>query len=151
MKTATRILVCLLVVLFLQLSLAYAAAPLAGKWVNIDANTNSITRLEVTKGADGWVIHAWGKCGPPDCDWGTTPLHMAVDSDGPDQPVDVQRLTHGVAYWDHKEKDAKADLPPLNVATFRERISGGGNQGRARDATRKEVHCGADHWEAPRG
>ncbi len=43
------------------------------------------------------------------------------------------------------------DLPPLNVATFRERISGGGNQGRARDATRKEVHCGADHWEAPRG
>jgi len=44
-----------------------------------------------------------------------------------------------------------SDLPPLNVATFRERISGGANQGRARDATRKEVHCGADHWEAPRG
>jgi hypothetical protein len=44
-----------------------------------------------------------------------------------------------------------ADLPPLNVATFRERISGGANQGRARDATRKEVHCGADHREAPRG
>ena len=43
------------------------------------------------------------------------------------------------------------DLPPLNVTTFRERISGGANQGRARDATRKEVHCGADHWEAPRG
>jgi hypothetical protein len=43
------------------------------------------------------------------------------------------------------------DLPPLNVATFRERISGGANQGRARDATREEVHCGADHREAPRG
>jgi hypothetical protein len=43
------------------------------------------------------------------------------------------------------------DLPPLNVATFRERISGGANQGRARDATRKEVYCGADHREAPRG
>jgi len=41
------------------------------------------------------------------------------------------------------------DLPPLNVATFRERISGGANQGRARDATRKEVYCGADHREAP--
>ena len=109
-KTATRILACLLVVLFLQLSLAYAAAPLAGKWVNIDANTNSITRLEVTEGADGWAIHAWGKCGPPDCDWGTAPLHMAVDSDGADQPVDVQRLTHGVAYWDHKEKSTKAAI-----------------------------------------
>jgi hypothetical protein len=43
------------------------------------------------------------------------------------------------------------DLPPLNVATFRERISGGANQGRARDATRKEVLSGADHREAPRG
>jgi hypothetical protein len=42
------------------------------------------------------------------------------------------------------------DLPPLNVTTFRERISGGANQGRARDATREEVHCGTDHWEAPR-
>ena len=44
-----------------------------------------------------------------------------------------------------------SDLPPLNVATFRKRIYGGANQGRARDATRKEAHSGADHWEAPRG
>ncbi len=43
------------------------------------------------------------------------------------------------------------DLPPLNVATFGERISGGVNQGRARNATREEVHGGADHREAPRG
>lgn len=34
----------------------------------------------------------------------------------------------------------RIDLPPLNVATFRERISGGANQGRARNATREEVH-----------
>ena len=32
---------------------------------------------------------------------------MAVDSDGPDKPVDVQRLTHGVAYWDHKKADIR--------------------------------------------
>jgi hypothetical protein len=55
------------------------------------------------------------------------------------------------AGWLLRRRDAAADLPPLNVATFREGISGGGNQGRARDATRKEVHRGADHWEAPRG
>ena len=48
-------------------------------------------------------------------------------------------------------EDARNDLPPLNVTTFRERISGGANQGRARDATREEVHGGADHREAPRG
>jgi hypothetical protein len=110
MKAATRIVLCSLVALLLQLSLAYAAPPLAGKWVNVDASTNSIARLEVTEKADGWFIHAWAKCGPPDCDWGTVPLHMAVDSDGPDQPIDAQRLTHGVAYWDHKENDAKADI-----------------------------------------
>jgi len=110
MKAATRIVVCSLVAHLLQLSLAYAAPPLAGKWVNVDANTNSIARLEVTEKADGWFIHAWAKCGPPDCDWGTAPLYMAVDSDGADPPVDAQRLTHGVAYWDHKEKSTKADI-----------------------------------------
>jgi hypothetical protein len=50
-------------------------------------------------------------------------------------------------YW--SEPRFGYDLPPLNVATFRERISAGANQGRARDATREEVHCGADHREAP--
>lgn len=115
MTTATQILMCSLVVLLLPVSQAYAAPPLAGKWVNIDENTNSITRLEVTEEADGWVIHAWGKCGPSDCDWGTVPLHMAVDSDGPDKPVDVQRLKHGVAYWEHKERNAKADIRTFMV------------------------------------
>jgi hypothetical protein len=107
MRNATCILTGSLVVLLLRVSQAYATPPLVGKWVNADGNTNSITRLEVTEEADGWVIRAWGKCGPPDCDWGTVPLHMAVDSDGPDKPVDVQRLTHGVAYWDHKKADIR--------------------------------------------
>ena len=57
---------------------------------------------------------------------------------------DETRVSQGInAYRD--------DLPSLNVATFGERISGGANQGRARDATREEVHGGADHREAPRG
>ncbi len=120
MKTGTRILICLLVVLLLHVSQAYAAPPLAGKWVNVDENTASITRLEVTEGADGWVIHAWGKCGPPDCDWGTAPLQMAADSDRPDKPVDVQALKHGVAYWDHKEKNAKVDIRTVMMLQVRD-------------------------------
>ena len=43
------------------------------------------------------------------------------------------------------------DLPPVNITTLKEGISGGANQGRARDATREEVHCRADHREASRG
>jgi len=60
-------------------------------------------------------------------------------------------LVAAAAYAWMRSRLNRYDLPPLNVATFRERISGGANQGRARDATRKEVHCGADHWKAPRG
>ena len=58
----------------------------------------------------------------------------------------------GEDYHHHRKLGlAKDDLPPLNGTTSRERISVGANQARARDATRKEVHGGADHWEAPRG
>jgi hypothetical protein len=110
MAAAKRIVVWSLGVLLFHASQGYAAPPLAGKWINVDANTNSIARLEVKEQADGWVIHAWGKCSPTDCDWGTVPLHMAVDVDGQDQPLDVQKLKHGVAYWDHKEKKAKVDI-----------------------------------------
>jgi hypothetical protein len=57
----------------------------------------------------------------------------------------ARALVDAVYDWSQFDSLPEADLPPLNVATFRERISGGANQGRARDATRKEVHCGADH------
>jgi GGDEF domain-containing protein len=41
------------------------------------------------------------------------------------------RLSGSVTYFDACD----TDLPPFNVTTFRERISGGANHGRARDAT----------------
>jgi len=95
------------------------AHPLAGTWVNIDANTDSITRLEVKEEADGWTIQAWGKCVPTDCDWGAVPLHMAVAcADAPHSrcekievpgektvtrciydPLDIAKFKHGVAHW----------------------------------------------------
>jgi|LakMenEpi03Aug12_release.lakeMendotaPanAssembly.Ray.scaffolds.fasta_scaffold408117_2 hypothetical protein len=103
MKSAPRILLCSVAVLLLHVSQAYAATPLAGTWVNVDENSGSLTRLEVTEEADGWVIHAWGSCSPNDCDWGKVPLYMAV-SDA------AHTLGHGFAYWDHKEKNPKVDI-----------------------------------------
>ena len=62
-----------------------------GRWVNMDANTGSITRVQVnfccndviSCGVDAngnvtctpacaapYSIHLWGKCHPSDCDWG---------------------------------------------------------------------------------
>jgi hypothetical protein len=74
----------------------------AGNWKNIDANTNGITRLNVSVncndvvlcGVDGngnvhcsepgppYTIQIWGKCSPSDCDWGTAPGNDYYASDG---------------------------------------------------------------------
>jgi hypothetical protein len=54
-----------------------------GQWVNTDAATRSLTRIElrftcqdqVLNGqpyppGPAWHVHIWGKCHPTDCDWG---------------------------------------------------------------------------------
>ena len=51
---------------------AYATiGQLAGKWKNVDSSTNGITTLEIQVHGNKVTIHAWGKCSPTDCDWGT--------------------------------------------------------------------------------
>lgn len=47
--------------------------PLAGTWTNPTPEPqNGIDRLQITaNGAQGVTIHAWGKCGQTDCDWGS--------------------------------------------------------------------------------
>ncbi len=47
------------------------AAPFAGKWVNTNPNTGGNTRFEITQNGTQLQVHAWGKCHPQDCDWGT--------------------------------------------------------------------------------
>lgn len=59
------------------------AQPEDGHWVNTDAATRSITRInlrfvcqdQVLNGqlyppGPPWYVHLWGKCHPSDCDWG---------------------------------------------------------------------------------
>ena len=43
----------------------------SGNWVNDDANTNGITKLEITNNGPTISVHGHGKCTPTDCDWGT--------------------------------------------------------------------------------
>ncbi len=49
-----------------------APASLIGSWKNRNADTRSVTRLEVKKKGRQVEVHAWGSCTPTDCDWGTT-------------------------------------------------------------------------------
>jgi len=49
-------------------------AEFLGNWVNVDPNTNGMTRLEILPGdARSVVFHGFGKCQPQDCDWKLTP------------------------------------------------------------------------------
>ena len=48
-------------------------AQFAGDWTNVDTNTGGITTLSIGLSGDSANVHAWGKCHPTDCDWGTVP------------------------------------------------------------------------------
>jgi hypothetical protein len=76
-----------------------------GSWVNADANTNSITRIQVRfvcqdqilngqpyPPGPPWYVHVFGKCHPTDCDWGE---------------VDAQRLSTGHIYGSYDQGFAK--------------------------------------------
>ena len=47
----------------------------SGNWKNIDPNTGGVTRLQITTSGTSVNVHAWGKCHPTDCDWGTMAGH----------------------------------------------------------------------------
>jgi len=62
--------------LLLLMSLSTCTASLsqfAGDWNNVDTNTGGITKLSIAVSGDSANVHAWGKCHPTDCDWGTSP------------------------------------------------------------------------------
>jgi hypothetical protein len=47
------------------------AAQLSGNWVNDDSNTLGITKMTITNNGTNVTVHAFSKCSPTDCDWGT--------------------------------------------------------------------------------
>jgi hypothetical protein len=45
-----------------------------GKWTNPAPEAqNGINRLDISASGDQLSVHAWGKCAPSDCDWGSQP------------------------------------------------------------------------------
>jgi len=62
--------------LMLLISLSPCTASLsqfAGDWTNVDTNNGGITTLSIGISGESANVHAWGKCHPTDCDWGTIP------------------------------------------------------------------------------
>jgi len=65
---------CLAAVLLLLLTATGGLASMAqfaGSWTNVDTNTAGITKLDISVTGTNAKVHAWGKCHPTDCDWGT--------------------------------------------------------------------------------
>lgn len=56
-----------------RLTIATSHPTLAGEWVNVDPNTNGMTRLTIGQNDAGYSFHGYGKCHPQDCDWGEIP------------------------------------------------------------------------------
>lgn len=41
-----------------------------GLWVNVDDQTNGITKCKISYKNNRYVVQMWGACHPKDCDWG---------------------------------------------------------------------------------
>jgi hypothetical protein len=41
---------------------------------------SSLVKLTIAQAGSGYTIHAWGKCSPTPCDWGTVPLGLYAPS-----------------------------------------------------------------------
>jgi hypothetical protein len=78
---------CLAAVLLLLLTAVGGLASMAqfaGSWTNVDTNTGGITNLDIAVMGTDAQVHAWGKCHPTDCDWGTVQAQafaLSVSSD----------------------------------------------------------------------
>jgi hypothetical protein len=71
MRKAISVSFIIIVSLFILVSAE--AAPLndfQGYWVNIDANTRGITKVDIKVSGNDVTVQAWGQCHPQDCDWG---------------------------------------------------------------------------------
>ena len=64
----------------------------SGTWKNTNPHARSITRLRVDVIGKQVTLHAWGKCSPVDCDWGSVDGVLY----GPDVRADAIETTRVV-------------------------------------------------------
>jgi hypothetical protein len=69
-----------IVIIGASVAFAFTVNQYAGTWLNADANTRGITRIEIRVHDSKADVRVWGKCSPQDCDWGWTPANSYADS-----------------------------------------------------------------------
>jgi len=71
MKKLNLLLVFSLVSTFVASQSLAGLPDFVGTWKNADPHTSGMTRLQISAWGTYVQVHAWGKCHPYDCDWGT--------------------------------------------------------------------------------
>ena len=84
MKNLVRVLFIIAAIALTSIAASAQTSQFIGKFKNIDAATAGNTTLEITGGGSVVKVHAWGKCSPSDCDWGTVPGYVYSGSAGTD-------------------------------------------------------------------
>ncbi|MDM7938800.1 MAG: hypothetical protein QUS07_00460 [Methanothrix sp.] len=77
-------LTAVLLVILIACSSTASIDQFGGSWTNVDPNTGGITRLDIAASGSLVKVHAWGRCHPTDCDWGTVqaqPFAASASSD----------------------------------------------------------------------
>lgn len=64
-----------------------AAADFVGQWTNANRATAGVSRLVITRSGGTYRLHAWGRCHPRDCDWGSATAAAFGSSPGSHRPV----------------------------------------------------------------
>lgn len=53
-----------------SIAFAFSVHQYAGTWINRDANTRGITKVEIREHDSKADVRVWAKCRPTDCNWG---------------------------------------------------------------------------------
>ncbi len=92
---------CLMLLISLSTCTA-SLAQFAGDWSNVDPNTGGITKLSIAISGASANVHAWGKCHPTDCDWGSVNA-FSFAPDVSSDPVSQAQALMAIFYEGFKE------------------------------------------------
>jgi len=84
MKKANLFLIIGLVLVVFTVNALAGIDEFLGNWKNIDPHTGGITRVEIFLVGANVYVHAWGKCHPSDCDWGSVLARVYAPGVGAD-------------------------------------------------------------------
>jgi len=115
MRIVPSLIMACLLLLLSSLSCTASLVQFAGDWINVDPNTGGITALSIGVASTSVDVHAWGKCHPTDCDWGTVPAFAFAPDASSELASQAQAL---MAIYDSGFSEATVFVKPEGDGLF---------------------------------